>query len=302
MNKADEQTGRGRSGVTLTSPWVLAAVVMPPALWLLIAVGGAGLPLAEACSARTFQGYVLLCAVLLGYRTVKSLLARAHIDALVSLALLLLLLQGGLWYGYRFEGEAGAGTGDQIVDYQRQEAGPLSGDTRIPARVEAIPEKGGGKLEFSLDAERVQVPMQGSFRWRNFRITPLKIERAPLVTVRTAGGDEVESLYFKMGTVAPERDFFLVKTLPHRIYVAPDGDKGIKIRIMRDKIRVADTTVVWGEQFPYNDHVISFAPGALWVRLGVERIIPRWPSIAAAVAVALAGLAAFRQRKKSRVC
>lgn len=279
-------------------PLLVAVVALPPALWLIVALYPGGMTLAEVFSAVTFRIFTVIFGLLLLLQLIASLLRRSVAASFLSAAFILLLVQGVVWYGFRFTGEAGAGTGDQIIDYHREERGPWSGDSRIPARVELIPAKSTDPVEFSFADKRVKVPLKGSFDWKRYQLTPLAVEQAPLMTLETFRGEQIESLYIKMGTVPSERDFFLVKTLPHRIYIAPDRDQGIKLRIIRDKIEIVATTVVWGEKLPYDGHYISFMKGEPWLRIAVRKRVAIWPGVAGGFMLLAGGVSYLVQKRR----
>jgi hypothetical protein len=278
------------------------ALGLPILLWVAAACFPGGLTVTDAVTANSFLIFISIFSLLTFFHAGTALFRRAFAEALIYGGFMFLLAQGVVWYGTRFTGEAGAGTGDQVVDYHREDKGPWCGDARIPARVEEIRGTGdAAAVEFSDGEKRMNVRLKGSFDWNGFRLSPVAIERAPLMSLETAAGEPVETLYIKMGTAPPERDFFLVKTLPHRIYIAPDGDRGIRLRIVRDKIEVVSTTVVWGEKLPYDGHVISFLQGEPWVRVAVEKKIPFWPVSTGAVLL-LCGGAAYIRRKRMDQC
>jgi len=304
MNVTDTvkvKDGKIPSSRLLLSPAAFFAIALPVVLWLTLAVYFGGMSLQDALTTRTLRVFVSLFILLLSVKVLVSLVQRSFAVASVSGGIILLLAQVVVWYGFRFSGEAGAGTGDQIVDYHREQKGVWCGDTRIPARVEAISGTKDAPIEFSIGEKRLKVPLQGSFDWKGYRVSPIKVEWAPLMSLETAAGENVETLYIKMGTVPPERDFFLVKTLPHRIYIAPDSDKGIKLRIIRDKIEVASTSVVWGEKLPYDGHYISFSHGEPWARLTVEKKITTLPAFAGG-GMLVAGLMSTLLRKRREKC
>jgi len=291
----------GPTHTLLRSPTTVIAVSLPVMLWVAVACFIGDGAVADMASARTFRVYLLVLALLIFIRSVDALLRRSFAGALIQGGLFLLLMQGVVWYGFRFTGEAGAGTGEQVVDYHREERGLWCGDTRIPARVEEISASGNPGIAFSVGEKRFNVPLKGRFDWKSYRLTPVSIEQAPLMTLETAGGEPVETLFIKMGTVPPERDFFLVKTLPHKIYIAPDGDTGLKLRIIRDKIEVVSTTVVWAEKMKYDDHAISFFRGEPWVRIAVEKRVPFWPALAGG-GLLVAGLVISLQKRRTQPC
>jgi len=304
MASTDKTTRNGNSLPLVTlvcSPAVVVAVALPVVIWVTFACCLDRVVLADLFSARTFQIHLSILVLVLLAHAGASLRRRSIAGALIYGGLLLLLAQGLIWYGFRFSGVAGAGSGDQIVDYHQQERGAWAGDTRIPARVEAISIKEQPSVVFSLGEKRFTVPLHGSFNWEGYRVSPVAIESAPLMTLEKGPGEQIEALYIKMGAAPPERDFFLVKTLPHRIYIAPDGDRGLRIRIIRDKIEIVSTTVVWAEKLPYEGHYISFYRGEPWVRLAVEKKVSFFSAYAGG-GMLLAGLLILLSRKRANGC
>lgn len=285
----------------LQSPFLLFAIGLPAVLWVAAACLVGGMTTADAFSAVTFRLFFSLLSIMLILHTLVSLVRRALPAVLVYGGIILLLVQGVVWYGFRFAGEAGSGSGDQIVDYHREQRGAWSGDTRIPARVESIPEAGDAPIVFSLGDKKINVPLKGSFAWNGYRISPLSVGRAPLMTLENAAGQNIEALYIKMGTVAPERDFFLVKSMPHRIYIAPDADRGIKLRIVRDKLEIAARYLPWGEKLYYDGHYIRFDRGEPWLRISVEKVITPWFAFAGG-GMLLAGLISYLMKRRSAQC
>lgn len=285
----------------LRSPFLPVAVGVPAALWVITACYLGGMTLQDAASAVTFRIFFSILFLLLILHAGISLVRRSVARALVHGGIILLLVQGVVWYGFRFAGEAGSGTGDQIVDYHREQRGAWNGDSRIPARVESIPEAGDEPVVFSLGDKKINVPLKGSFSWNGYRISPLSVGRAPLMTLENAAGQNVEALYIKMGTAAPERDFFLVKSMPHRIYIAPDADRGIKLRIIRDKLEIAARYLPWGEKLYYDGHYIRFDRGEPWLRISVEKVITPWFAFAGG-GMLLAGLISYLMKRRSAQC
>lgn len=285
----------------LRSPFLMVAVGVPAVVWVTAACYAGGMTLQDAVAAVTFRIFFSILTLLLILHAAISLVRRSVTGALVYGGIFLLLVQGVVWYGFRFTGEAGSGSGDQIVDYHREQRGAWSGDTRIPVRVEAIPEKGDAPIEFSIGDKRIKITLKGSFVWNGYRISPLSVGRAPLMTLENSAGQNVEALYIKMGTIAAERDFFLVKSMPHRIYIAPDADRGIKLRIVRDKLDIASRYLPWGEKLYYDGHYIRFERGEPWVRISVVKVITPWFAFAGG-GMLLAGLISYLIKKRSDQC
>lgn len=272
-------------------------MALPPALWFAAAVSVAGMKPEMAVSAISFRLFYLLLCLFLTVHLLISLVRRRFSSAIIALGFLLIVAQGVVWYGLRFHGEAGAAPGEQIVEYHLQERGKWAGDTRLTARVETINSEKGGTIEFSIDQQRENIPVQGSFVLKGFRISPRAIETAPLVKLESARGAMVESLYIKLGTLPTDREFIQMKALPHRIYLKRKGDTGMRVQIMRHKLEIAKKDLAWGERIYYDGHYLSFEQGEPWVRISVERLLK--PYFAVAGAALLVSVLAHRIRRRT---
>lgn len=275
---------------TIRFEHLLLAAALPPAAWFTAAVSGAGMKPEVVVSAVSFRLFYLFLCLLLAVRLFSSLVRRRISAAATALGLLLLLAQGAAWYGFRFHGEAGAGIGEQIVQYHLHERGVWAGDTRIPARVETILPGKEGAIEFSIGQQREKIPAGGSFVWKRFMITPLAIETAPLVKLESARGATVESVFIKLKTLPADREFIQLRTLPHRIYLKQTVETGMRVQIMRNKLEIAKKDLAWGEKLYFDGHYISFEKGEPWVRISVDRLLKPYSAIAGAALLA-AGLA-----------
>lgn len=278
------------------SPRTIIAIALPPLLWFAAATGSAGMKPAEAVSAFTFRFFFVSLLVIVFISALITLLQRRFPAATLYAGILLLLIQGVIWYGFRFHGEAGAGKGEQIIQYHRNEQGAWPGDARIPARIEKVSEEQNGVVEFSLDSKPLHVPLGGSFSWNGYRVTPVSVEKAPLVTIDSAKGAHVEALYYKLGTLPPEREFFLVKTMPHRIYLKRSGATGIQVRVVRDKLEIAKKNLAWGEKLYYDGHYISFQQGEPWVRISVVKVLRPYFALAGGILLLSGMLVCARNR------
>lgn len=276
---------------------LLASVVLPPATWIAAAVSVGGLSLAEAVNAKSFQLFIIFFISLLCLAFVSSLGCRSWHSSLKYAGLLLLMSQGVLWYGFRYDGEAGDGIGEQIVQFHKEERGRWFDDPRIPMRIEKIVTAPEAYIEFSVDSNMQKVVVGKGFNWNGFTVTPRAVDYAPLVKVRSAQGDEVDALYLKLGTMPVNREFFHVSNMPHRIYVTRKGDEGLHIKIIRDKLEVRSGDVAWGEELYYDGHYVSFERGEPWVRIQVKKNLSVAPSVVGLILL-VSGFLPFNSKRR----
>lgn len=276
---------------------LLASVALPPSIWVAGAVSMGGISLVDAVNAQSFQFFIIIFISLLTIIFISSLRCRAWQSSLKYAGLLLLISQGMLWYGFRYDGEAGDGIGEQIVQFHKEERGRWFDDPRIPARIDKIVLAPEAYIEFFIDSSAQKVVIGDSFTWKGFTVTPRAIDYAPLVKVRSAHGVEVDALYLKLGTMPVNREFFHVSNMPHRIYVTRKGDEGLHVKIIRDKLEVRSGDLAWGEELYYDGHYISFERGEPWVRIQVKKNLPVAPFTAGLILL-ISGFMPFNRKRQ----
>jgi len=249
--------------------------ILPPLLTLLVWVYGLHLApehLVQSVSFRLFVG-LSLCSVLL--ISIRAFLDRSFSQALIYSGFLFLLLHGVNWYGFRFSGMAAVGEDEQIIDYYRNEHGAYITSPRLPLRVTHVAENPPGLtlvkdgIETHLEPAKTRVRDGYAFRLES-------VERAPLVSVRSARGEMVDEAYIKLTSIGEVGDYLMFGRLPHRFYVREIKEKngtasGFRINIVRDKITIVDRLVSSGESVYFDGHFVTCQPGAPWARLSVEK-------------------------------
>jgi len=251
---------------------------MPPAVAMLAWVYILKLDPAYLLESVAFRLYSLACILLLVAELVRNVLQRALSPALICLGLLLVLLQGGAWYGYRFDGMAAVGMDEQITEYYTSRSGTFVTPPRIPLKVAGITEE---PVSINLMRDGIESRLEaGKALQRDGFIFRLeKIEHAPLVSVRTVRGEPVDEAYLKLTSSGEREDFIMFGRLPHRFYVREVREPGsgavFRLKVVRDKLTIIDAPVQAGEEIYFDGHFVSCRPGAPWARLAVEKRQPR---------------------------
>lgn len=254
---------------------LLCGAAMPPAVAMLVWVYAFRLEPAYLLESVAVRIYVLATILLLVVEMVRNVLQRAFSPALIYLGLLLAVLQGVAWYGFRFDGMAAVGNDEQITEYYTSRSGAFATPPRIPLKVAGITED---PLSVSLVRDGIETQLEaGKALLRDGFVFHLeKIEHAPLVSVRTVRGEPVDEAYLKLTSSGEREDFIMFGRLPHRFYVSEVREPGsggtmFKLKVVRDKLTIIDTPVQAGEEIYFDGHFVSCRPGAPWVRLAVEK-------------------------------
>jgi len=254
---------------------LLCGAAMPPAVAMLAWIYAFRLEPAYLLESVAFRLYALACILLLVAELVRNVLQRALASALICLGLLLVLLQGSIWYGYRFSGMAAVGIDEQITEYYTSRSGTFATPPRIPLKVAGITEE---PVSVNLDRDGIESRLEaGKTLQRDGFIFRLeKIEHAPLVSVRTVRGEPVDGAYLKLTSSGEREDFIMFGRLPHRFYVREVREPGsgramFRLKVVRDKLTIIDTPVQAGEEIYFDGHFVSCRPGAPWARLAVEK-------------------------------
>lgn len=283
---------------------LLFGAAVPPALALLVWVWFLKLEPAYLAEAVAFRLYYVLLFLLVSYELAQAVLARSLLQALSCCGIMLVLLQGLLWYGFRFSGMTAVGAEEQIVEYYASKAGAFVTPPKIPQKV----------LTITSDPKHVSLVRDGSetrleagkpVSLDGFMFRLQEVERAPLIAVQTAQGVPVDEAYLKQTATGEREDFIMFGRLPHRFYVkeikkTASGAPMFRIKVVRDKLTIADSMVEAGEGVYFDGHYVRCRPGALWARIAVEKrqsLLLLWSGLLCAAAGLLGGMA---QRSRKR--
>ena len=270
---------------------LLYGAALPPAIAILVWVWYLKLEPTHLLDSVAFRLYYLLLFLLLLLELFRKVVARFLPGALLCGGILLVLLQGILWYGLRFSGMTAVGVEEQIVEYYASQAGAFISPPRIPQKV----------LNITSDPKHVTLVRDGSetrleagkaIERDGFIFRLQEVERAPLIAVQTAQGVPVDEAYLKQTATGEREDFIMFGRLPHRFYVKEiknpeNGSEMFRIKVVRAKLTIVDTTVEAGEGVYFDGHFVRCHPGALWARIAVEKrqsLLPLWSGLLLAAA------------------
>lgn len=283
---------------------LLCGAAIPPAVAMLVWTCAFRLDPAYLLESVAFRLYALACIILLVVELVRSVLQRALSPALICLGLLLVLLQGVAWYGYRFDGMAAVGMEEQITEYYTSRSGTFITPPRIPLKVAGITEE-PASVNLVRDGIESRLEAGKALQRDGFVFRLEKLEHAPLVSVRTVRGEPVDEAFLKLTSSGEREDFIMFGRLPHRFYVREVREPGsggtmFKLKVVRDKLTIIDTPVQAGEEVYFDGHFVSCRPGAPWARLAVEKRQPQlllWTGLLLVFA-GVAGVATAKRRGK----
>lgn len=254
---------------------LLYGAALPPAIAMLIWVWYLKLEPAYLTEAVAFRSYYLLLFLLVGYELIRFVKAHSLSGALICGGIVLILLQGLLWYGFRFSGMTAVGAEEQLLDYYTSQAGAFISPPKIPQKVIRISTE---PKSVTLVRDGIETLLEAGkiVKLDKFVFRLSEVERAPLIAVQTAQGAPVDEAYLKQTSTGEREDFIMFGRLPHRFYVKEkknpeSGSAMFRIKVVRDKLTIVDTTVAAGEGVYFDGHFVRCSPGALWARISVEK-------------------------------
>lgn len=281
---------------------LLYGAALPPAIALLVWTCVLKLDPAYLVEADSFRLFCLLTILMLCLELGRNVLSRSLYAALIPLGLILVLLQGVVWYGFRFSGMAGVGEGEQIVEYYTARSGGFIQPPRIPLKVAALTTM-PKSITLTHDGIETRIDDGKTVRRDGFVFRLAAIERAPLVAVRTVRGEPVDEAYLKLTSSGEQEDFIMFGRLPHRFYVkevrSPEsGADMFSLKVVRNKLTIVDRLVSGGESVYFDGHYVAIHPGAPWARLAVDKHqshVLLWSGLF----LTAAGLAGIAAKKRS---
>lgn len=291
-------------------PVAAVAVLLLLILWLLMFVYLYDIPLYDAAGAASFRIFYIVLCCLAGFLAALFFHERSYAAFFVSLGICLLLVQGLILLGYRFEGMAGVGEGEEIERLDVISKGFWAEIPRIPLRLISVSTGDKGQSESCnvvLDGRAVEIEKGRDLVWAGMRIRMEGVRIAPLFILRNLAGEELEAGYIKLDWAAPVKPFFQFSILPHRFFVSlPDAPKErwmrsgkgwrpvdaqqdlghrhegkasfpselerLHIMIMRGKLTILNKIVNKGERVEFDGHRLEFRNGAPWAIFVVKRV------------------------------
>jgi hypothetical protein len=268
------------------APCVAAGLALPMLIWLGAAMYGLNLQPAVVAGTAAFRLYYLALMLCSLAWLVNAIRAKAYASALAVLGLLLVMLQGVWWHGFRFNAKAALGEGEALTEFYDAEKGAWVKTVTLPLALLKGAEREKGRMVFAIDGREQKVGFNNSFSWMGFRLRAINQQVAPLFIVDSARGGNVDTAYVKLGMAPKESDFFQVGVLPHRFYVSASlhpaaarasggawtATQGkLHLRIVRDKLIIFDKDVAMGEAVYFDGHYITYKVGAPWVEVTVEK-------------------------------
>lgn len=254
---------------------LLYGAAIPPTAAMLIWVYALKLDPAHLAGAVSFRLYYLLFLLMLTYELARNIRNRSLAGALSCVGIILMLLQGVAWYGFRFSGMTAVGIDEQITEYYTSRSGAFVTPPRIPLKVVALTEK-PKSITLSRDGIDTTLVDGKAVRRDGYDFRLEAIAQAPLVAVRTVRGEPVDEAYLKLTSTGEQEDFIMFGRLPHRFYVRQvqnpeSGTVMFRLKVVRDKLTIVDSLVHGGESVYFDGHYVACHQGASWARLSVEK-------------------------------
>lgn len=211
--------------------------------------------------------------------------------ALLSAGILLIILGLFLNYAYRFEGIAGLGEGESLIDYDLVEKGPLSKFAKNIVAVEEIegdplnPDKGVRIKVRNEKKELVGLLTGQSVRWASsdspfltshfsvMKLKVIRVEPAPRFLITDGKDRELHSAFVKLNLYPIGReDYFRSPAVPHRFYMNLTGktDKPFSVKVLRGKLTIVNKDIAVGEEVPFEGLKISFPEISKWAEIEVK--------------------------------
>jgi len=302
------------------------AVTLPLLTWMVVITMALRVSLIDTAGAVAFRIYYVILAVVLTGWSVLRLREGDYRTALISLGAVCLLIEGMLWYGFRFSGTVGIGPGEEFSSYDSVQAGPWARQNPIPLFVDVLPDGSQPSITVLLDGQRSVIALQEKINWKDYRIQAEGVHRAPLFVLMNKRGDELEGGYFKLRLQNHKPEFIQFPTIPHRLYVASPENKLIRwrrrnagwersdesgkndaitspdslmLKIIRGKLTLYNGMINKDEDVEFDGYAIRYADEARWVSFRVERR-PQVFALFVGIAMILSGamITSFRGKRR----
>lgn len=284
-----------RVGSFLASPGGLACFLLPPALWLAALVIGLHVPAPVAAGTKAVAVFYYAAAISCAACAWRAFFSKRRGAGLIWLGMLLVLLQGVLWYGLRFRAVAEIGDSDRLAGYVVSEPGRWVRFPLPDIAVRSVWSGKSGDVRLALGGKEREVKVGKRTFWHGYSLKPTVRGIAPLFLLDDAVGETDKAGYFPLGTAGTK--YFQLGELPHRFYVtgatppAPGPEAmrrpdTLKITITREKLVVFKGEMKKGENVEFEGHRLRFEDGAPWIRLEITRLWEFLPLLPAAALMA----------------
>lgn len=276
----------------------MICLLLPICLWWLIITPLCGVSTDIMASARTFQIFYLLLALSFVTRLVAEIRLQQSGLSFLFAGMLLLMVAGLFWYGFRFSGTVELGMGEPFSRYQAVKGPKWGPPPQLPLALESAPSQNFGRTVIVLNGKQKELPSDGRVIWKWFAVKFAGESMAPFLLIDEAVGEEDKAGFVRLPLEKEQPPYFTFGTLPHRIYLSlpPKGEPAkrgvtpgtLTLRIMRGKINVLTKDVMLGEIVRFEGHSLRFENGSPWVRLEVKDL-RAWYLFLAAVLLSVAG-------------
>lgn len=276
----------------------MACLLLPMCIWAVTVVLLFGVPMVVVATSRSFQLFFLFLLASLAVRVISSTRRRMVGASLLFSGLILVMMAGLFWYGFRFSGTIELAKGEMFSRYQKIEGPRWAPPPQLPIGLQSAPSQNNGKTAIIVNGRQRDLPPEGPLYWKWYAIRSMGEAMAPFLLIDEAVGEEDKAGFVRLplGTEAPP--YFTFGTLPHRIYLsmlesATRTQAGVtpptlRVRIMRGKLNVLTREVRMGELVTFEGHSLRFENGSPWVRLEI-RDLRSWYLLIVGMVLTVAG-------------
>lgn len=280
--------------------------MLPMCIWVLTAVALFGVSTEVMAASRAFQIFFLFLLLSMAVRFISLARRRIVGASLLCSGIILMMMAGLFWYGFRLSGTIELAKGEMFSRYQKIEGPRWGTPPQLPIGLHSTPSQNNGKTIIVLNDRQRELPPDGPLYWKWYSIRSMGEAMAPFLLIDEAVGEEDKAGFVRLplGTEAPP--YFTFGRLPHRIYLsildsttrskAGVTPTKLRVSIMRGKLNVLTKDVMMGDLVKFEGHSLRFENGSPWVRLEI-RDLRAWYLLIAGLVMIVAGgmMTAFSQ-------
>lgn len=288
----------------------MACLLLPICLWMVTGLLIFGVSAEVMAASRALQVFYILLLLSLSVRVTTHALRRKAGASLLTGGILLVLLAGLFWYGFRFKGTFELGKGELFSRYQKVQGPNWGPPPLLPIGLFSAPSQNNGKTTIVVNDRQKELPQDGSLYWKWYAIRLVGEAMAPFLLIDEAVGEVDKAGFVRLPLGKEPPPYFTFGTMPHRIYLTmPETgtpkNPGVtpttlRVRIMRGKLNVLTKEVRLGELVRFEGHSLRFENGSPWVRLEIRDLRP-WYLLIAGLALSVAGVIVTLLSSKRRL-